>query len=100
MAAEATGTRKPGLTPDQRRGVEAVGRSLLMSAAAGSGKTRVLAERCGYCVCDARPPVRCDVDELLVVTFTEKAAAEMRERIGKTLRDRLAAKPDNRLAEQ
>ncbi|HEX8911473.1 MAG TPA: helicase-exonuclease AddAB subunit AddA [Humisphaera sp.] len=84
---------KPGLTPDQRRGVETVGRTILMSAAAGSGKTRVLAERCAYLVCDAPPGVRCDVDELLVVTFTEAAAAEMRDRIGKALAARLASSP-------
>jgi len=84
---------KPGLTPDQLRGVETVGKTILMSAAAGSGKTRVLAERCAYLVCDAPPPVRCDVDELLVVTFTEAAAAEMRDRIGKALAAKLAAAP-------
>ncbi|MDB5296336.1 MAG: ATP-dependent deoxyribonuclease subunit, partial [Phycisphaerales bacterium] len=96
-----TSRRAPGLTEDQRRGVETAGKSLLMSAAAGSGKTRVLAERCAYLVCDATLPHRCDVDELLVVTFTEAAAAEMRERIGRTLRGRLAARPgDARLVEQ
>src|SRR4051794_33583390 len=55
-------------TDAQWRGISTTGRSLLVSAAAGSGKTAVLAERCAYLVCDAPEP--CDVDELLVVTFT------------------------------
>ena len=88
-------------TTDQRRGIETAGRSLLVSAAAGSGKTAVLAARCAYLVCDAPPPHRCDVDELLVVTFTKAAAAEMRNRIERALRERLASGPyDARLARQ
>ncbi|HMB95825.1 MAG TPA: UvrD-helicase domain-containing protein, partial [Tepidisphaeraceae bacterium] len=63
-------------TPQQRQAIETTDCSLLVSAAAGSGKTAVLAERCAYLVCDA--PEKCDVDELLVVTFTKAAAAEMR----------------------
>lgn len=97
---EASTTSRPTLTPDQRRGVETVGRSLLLSAAAGSGKTRVLAERCAYLVCDAPPPYRCDITELLVVTFTEAAATEMRERIGRTLTSRVHNCGDNRLQTQ
>ena len=85
-------------TPAQWRGIATTGRSLLVSAAAGSGKTAVLAERCAYLVCDADDP--CDVDELLVVTFTEAAAAEMKTRIGKALRDRAAKSPSDRLAHQ
>src|SRR5215203_798583 len=79
----------PSWTPDQLRGIRTTGRSLLVSAAAGSGKTAVLAHRCAHLVCDAAPP--CDVDQLLVVTFTEAAAAEMKGRIEAVLRDRLAA---------
>lgn len=80
---------KPKLTPDQQRGVATTGKRLLMSAAAGSGKTRVLAERCAYLVCEAPTGVRCDIDELLVVTFTEAAATEMRDRIGRSLDSKL-----------
>src|SRR5204863_9340305 len=68
-------------------------RSLLVSAAAGSGKTAVLAERCAYLVCDAPEDERCDVDQLLVVTFTNAAAAEMKGRIEKALRERLDRSP-------
>ncbi|HEY3244474.1 MAG TPA: helicase-exonuclease AddAB subunit AddA [Phycisphaerae bacterium] len=80
-------------TPQQRRAIETIDRSVLVSAAAGSGKTAVLAERCAHLVCDAPPPRRCSVDGLLVVTFTEAAAAEMRSRIRLALESRLAQKP-------
>src|SRR5438034_9237508 len=72
-------------TRDQWAGITKIGKSLLVSAAAGSGKTAVLAERCAYLVCDAPRP--CDVDELLVVTFTDAAAAEMKSRIEKSLHE-------------
>src|SRR3954471_23491442 len=95
MAGEA-----PQLTKDQQRGVTAVGKRLLRSAAAGSGKTRVLAERCAYLVCDAPEDVRCDIDELLVVTFTEAAAAEMRDRIGRALDSKCRQCSDAHLEQQ
>src|SRR4051812_16429400 len=85
-------------TDEQWAAIATTGRSLLVSAAAGSGKTAVLAERCAYLVCDASPP--CDVDELLVVTFTEAAAAEMKARIEKALRDRAAKSRNRRLDQQ
>ncbi len=88
-------------TPQQQRAIQTVGRSLLVSAAAGSGKTEVLARRCVHLVCDAPPPFRCDIDELLVLTFTEAAAAEMRGRIVRELRRRLESAPgDARLRRQ
>lgn len=86
-------------TPEQRRAIEATGSSVLVSAGAGSGKTAVLAERCAHLVTDARP--RCDITELLVVTFTDAASAQMRQRIGDALRARLAKAPgDGRLRYQ
>jgi ATP-dependent helicase/nuclease subunit A len=85
-------------TPEQLQGIELTGQSLLLSAAAGSGKTAVLAERCAHLVCGASEP--CDVDELLVVTFTEAAAAEMRGRIDKALRARIGKSDDARLSRQ
>jgi ATP-dependent helicase/nuclease subunit A len=86
-------------TPSQLAGIQTTGHSLLVSAAAGSGKTAVLAERCAHLVCNANEP--CDVDQLLVVTFTESAAAEMKARIQAALRRRLAEHPsDYRLARQ
>ena len=76
-------------TKEQEAGITTVGHHVLVSAAAGSGKTAVLAERCAHLVCNAEG--RCDVTSLLVVTFTRAAAAEMRERIEKALRQRLSA---------
>jgi ATP-dependent helicase/nuclease subunit A len=80
-------------TPQQAEAIRTTGVNLLVSAAAGSGKTAVLAERCAYLICDASPP--CNVDQLLVVTFTETAAAEMRGRIETALRGRLEKDPDS-----
>src|SRR5688572_3251071 len=79
--------------PQQREAITAGGKSLLVSAAAGSGKTSVLAQRCVHLVCDAKP--RCNVNQLLVVTFTEAAALEMKTRIEGTLRERAGREPGN-----
>jgi ATP-dependent helicase/nuclease subunit A len=89
---------KPQWTDQQKKGIETVGHSLLVSAAAGSGKTAVLAERCAHLVC--APTGDCDVDQLLVVTFTESAAAEMKARIQQALRKRLDRNPSERLRRQ
>ena len=75
----------PQWTQDQRHAIEARGGTLLLSAAAGSGKTAVLVERAVHRITDPTNPV--DVDRLLVVTFSNAAAGEMRARI----QDRLAA---------
>lgn len=83
------------LTAQQRRAVTTVDTSVIVSAAAGSGKTAVLAERCAYLVCDAPEGKRCEVDELLVLTFTDAAAAEMRSRIVEAIRKRVEQQPDN-----
>lgn len=86
-------------TKEQRDAIGEVGRNVLVSAGAGSGKTSVLAERCAYLVTEARPA--CDIDRLLVVTFTDAAAMEMRHRISEALRRRLRERPkDARLTEQ
>ncbi|MGB7161213.1 MAG: UvrD-helicase domain-containing protein, partial [Tepidisphaeraceae bacterium] len=97
-AAEPLGSRQRTWTPEQEKAIRTHDRSVLVSAAAGSGKTAVLAERCVYLVCDAPNPS--DVDELLVVTFTEAAAAEMRGRIQQALRARLEASESPRLLRQ
>lgn len=82
-------------TPDQRQAIETIDSSVIVTAAAGSGKTAVLAERCAHLVCDPPPENRCRVDELLVVTFTEAAAAEMKARILKAIRHRLRNRPND-----
>ena len=66
-------------TPEQQKVIDLRNRNILVSAAAGSGKTAVLVERIITMLTKDEPPI--DVDQLLVVTFTEAAAAEMKERI-------------------
>ena len=68
------------LTPAQRLATECRGSAILVSAAAGSGKTAVLVERIVRMISEGDHPL--DIDRLLVVTFTRAAAAQMRERIG------------------
>ena len=80
-------------TDDQRRVIESQNRNLLVAAAAGSGKTAVLVERIIRMVTDKDDPV--GLDRLLVMTFTNAAAAEMRERIGAAVERELLLDPDN-----
>ncbi len=80
-------------TKEQRQVIELRGRNLLVSAAAGSGKTAVLVERILHKILD--PGAATDIDRLLVVTFTNAAAAEMRERISAALEQALAERPDS-----
>ncbi|MBQ3028941.1 MAG: UvrD-helicase domain-containing protein, partial [Lachnospiraceae bacterium] len=75
-------------TPEQRQVIEARNCSTLVSAAAGSGKTAVLVQRIIEKLTDRESPQ--DIHRLLVVTYTNAAAAEMRERIGKRLNECLA----------
>ncbi len=82
----------PKWTDEQWEAITAQDDSLLVSAAAGSGKTAVLVER----VCHYLLELGGDIDQLLVVTFTDAAAAEMRQRISTVLRARLAQEPTNR----
>ena len=70
-------------TAAQRRAIEETGKTLLVSAAAGSGKTTTLIERILHSVCGKEKPV--PVDRLLVVTFTRAAAGELRARISRAL---------------
>ncbi len=86
-------------TPEQWRAITARGNNLLVAAGAGAGKTAVLVERIIRRLTDPQAPL--DVDQLLVVTFTNAAAAEMRERIAAALAAAIAANPaDDRLARQ
>lgn len=80
-------------TEKQQQVIDTHGCNLLVSAAAGSGKTAVLVERIVKMISDETHPV--DVDRLLVVTFTNAAAAEMRERISNAISERLVAQPEN-----
>ncbi len=80
-------------TKEQEQAIGLRNRNILVSAAAGSGKTAVLVERILSRVTDPEDPA--DIDRLLVVTFTRAAAGEMKERIGRALEERLLEDPDN-----
>lgn len=80
-------------TEDQKKVIELRNRNILVSAAAGSGKTAVLVERIITMITEGEHPL--DVDQLLVVTFTNAAAAEMRERIGAAIEKKLMEQPEN-----
>src|SRR5271157_4879267 len=91
-------TQNDSLTPAQRQAVTARGNVLVM-AGAGTGKTHTLVERCLHCLCQEQPPA--SLGEILVVTFTEAAAAEMRRRLREQLEEKSRAEPDDpRWAEQ
>ena len=80
------------LTPAQEAAVKHRGGPLLISAGAGSGKTRVLVER----LLDRVVNEGLDIDSFLVITYTRAAAAELKSRILEALYDRLALQPDSR----
>ena len=78
-------------TAEQQKVIDLRNRNILVSAAAGSGKTAVLVERIVKMITDKSHPV--DIDHLLIVTFTNAAAAEMRERIGNAIEKALEEAP-------
>ena len=78
-------------TEQQKQAIAARGCDLLISAAAGSGKTAVLVERIITRIIEEKQ----DIDRLLVVTFTKAAASEMSQRIGAAISERLQKEPDN-----
>lgn len=80
-------------TDEQWQAIHAGGENILVAAAAGSGKTAVLVNRIISRLLDETTP--CNVDELLVVTFTNAAAAEMKHRIGQALEAELEKNPDS-----
>ena len=80
-------------TKEQQQVIDLRNRNILVSAAAGSGKTAVLVQRIIEKISDATNPL--DIDKLLIVTFTNAAAAQMRERISEALEKQLESQPDN-----
>ncbi|MDI6706113.1 MAG: helicase-exonuclease AddAB subunit AddA [Bacillota bacterium] len=81
-------------TREQIRAINERGCNLLVAAAAGAGKTAVLVERIIRMITDEQDPV--DIDRLLVVTFTNAAATEMKERIGDAIERVLETNPDSK----
>lgn len=80
-------------TPEQQKVIDLREKNILVSAAAGSGKTAVLVERILGRILDEKNPV--DIDRLLIVTFTNAAASEMKERIGAAIEANLKKQPEN-----
>ena len=80
-------------TADQQKIIDLRNRNILVSAAAGSGKTAVLVARIISLITEGEHPL--DIDRLLIVTFTNAAAAEMRERIGKAIEEKVKDEPKN-----
>lgn len=81
----------PNWTPEQSKAISTLNSNLLVSAAAGSGKTAVLVERIIKIITEEMT----DIDKLLIVTFTNAAAGEMRERILKALVEKIKGQPEN-----
>jgi len=79
----------PKWTPQQQQAIDARNRTILVSAAAGSGKTAVLIERIVQLIREGY-----QIDRMLIVTFTKAAAAEMRQRLNKRLTREAAADPE------
>ena len=86
------------LTPQQRQAVEDRGGRLLVSAAAGSGKTKVLVDRLLKYLNDPVSPA--NLDDFLIITYTKAAASELRGKIAAKLTERIAAEPENRHLQQ
>ena len=82
------------LTERQRQAVEDRGGKLLVSAAAGSGKTKVLVDRLLRYIMDPVNPA--NVDDFLIITYTKAAAAELRGKIAQKLGERIAELPENK----
>lgn len=82
------------LTPQQKMAVEDRGGQLLVSAAAGSGKTKVLVDRLLSYIMDPNDPA--NIDDFLIITYTKAAAAELRSKIADKLTQRISEQPGNR----
>ena len=86
------------LTPQQRQAVENRGGRLLVSAAAGSGKTKVLVDRLMRYIQDPVDPA--DIDDFLIITYTKAAAGELRGKIASKLSELIANEPGNHHLQQ
>ena len=83
-----------GLTEQQALAATNRGGNLLVSAAAGSGKTKVLVERLMLYLTDSNDPA--NIDDFLIITYTRAAASELRSKIADELNERIAANPENK----
>lgn len=87
----------PEWTPEQNKAIKTRDRNMLVSAAAGSGKTAVLVQRVIGEITDPDPDRQRDIDSLVIVTFTRAAAAEMKERLRTRLQDMQKKDPGNKI---
>ncbi|MDD6788856.1 MAG: helicase-exonuclease AddAB subunit AddA [Lachnospira sp.] len=85
----------PEWTPEQKKAIDTRDRNLLVSAAAGSGKTAVLVQRVIEEITDPDPDKQRDIDSLVIVTFTRASAAEMKERLRTRLQAMQHENPEN-----
>ena len=89
----------PNWTTQQKQAIDTRDKSLLVSAAAGSGKTAVLTQRIIESVLDPKAPI--DINRMLIVTFTKAAVGELRDRISRAIEEKLRENPgDARLEKQ
>ena len=86
------------LTPQQQTAIENRGGKLLVSAAAGSGKTKVLVDRILRYITDPMDPA--NIDDFLIITYTQAAAAELRGKIAAKLTQAIAENPESRHIQQ
>ena len=82
------------LTPQQQMAVSNRGGNLLVSAAAGSGKTKVLVDRLLLYLTQGQGKI--NIDDFLIITYTKAAAAELRSKIAAKLAERIALEPENK----
>ena len=80
-------------TDSQRAAIDTRDRTLLVSAAAGSGKTATLTERIISSILDEKDPI--NIEEMLIVTYTRAAVGELRERISKAVKKAIKERPDD-----
>ncbi len=85
-------------TDSQRAAINTRDRTLLVSAAAGSGKTATLTERIIKSILDEENPI--NIEDMLIVTYTRAAVGELRERIGKAVKDAIKQRPDDERLER
>jgi ATP-dependent helicase/nuclease subunit A len=83
----------PEWTPEQKKAIESRDGTILVSAAAGSGKTAVLVERVLRRLKDREKP--CSADKLLIMTFTREATKQMKERIFRVVAEELRNNPED-----
>ena len=79
-------------TPDQQKAISQRNKNIIISAAAGSGKTRVLVDRVISLMLDEKVPI----DKMIIVTFTNKASIEMKDRIRSSLENSIQNDPTNK----